>query len=69
MYMLLYLGLPQAPPASTVKVLIQASSYLGADVSGAVIDLSWTVPKATGKLNVTTDAQGKAEVRRSDKQW
>lgn len=52
----------QTSPSSSVKLLIQASSYLGADVSDAVISLSWTVPKATGDLNVTTDAKGKAEV-------
>jgi hypothetical protein len=51
----------QSPPTSTVKVLIKASSYLGADVSGANIDLTWTLPLASGKLNVTTDAKGQAE--------
>jgi hypothetical protein len=42
-------------------VLIKASSYLGADVSGANIDISWSLPLATGSLNVTTDAKGRAE--------
>jgi hypothetical protein len=51
----------QAPPTSTVKVLIKASSYLGADVSGANIDLTWTLPLASGTLNVSTDAKGQAE--------
>lgn len=50
----------QVPPGSTVKVLLQATSYLGADVSDALITLKWTVPLATGALNVTTDEQGRA---------
>jgi hypothetical protein len=44
-----------------VKVLIKASSYLGADVSGANIDITWALPLASGSLNVTTDATGQAE--------
>ncbi|KAF6250306.1 hypothetical protein COO60DRAFT_896848 [Scenedesmus sp. NREL 46B-D3] len=59
---LLNVTVPQwLPPTSTVKVLIKASSYLGADVSGANIDVTWTLPRASGALNVTTDAQGRAE--------
>uniref|UniRef100_A0A383WAS0 EGF-like domain-containing protein n=1 Tax=Tetradesmus obliquus TaxID=3088 RepID=A0A383WAS0_TETOB len=50
-----------SPPSSTVKVLIKASSYLGADVSGANIDITWTLPLASGAFNVTTDAKGLAE--------
>ncbi|KAF8068259.1 hypothetical protein HT031_001946 [Scenedesmus sp. PABB004] len=49
-----------APPGATVEVLIAASSYLGATVSGADVSLTWTVPRATGRLTVTTDTAGKA---------
>eukprot|EP00775_Hariotina_reticulata_P009988 gene9988-10143_t len=49
-----------APPGSTVKVYIQASSYLGADVSNAPMTLSWVVPETQGTIKVTTDSKGKA---------
>lgn len=58
---LLFHAMLQSPPSSTVKVLIKASSYLGADVSGANIDITWTLPLASGAFNVTTDAKGLAE--------
>lgn len=51
----------QSPPNSTVKVLFKASSYLGADVGGAIVQVSWTVPDATGNFNITTDAKGQAQ--------
>ena len=52
-----------APPNATVKALITARSYLGADVSGAAIKVTWTVPLASGSVNVTTDAHGRAVAR------
>jgi len=45
-----------------VKVYIQASSYLGADVSNAPMTLSWTVPNADGKINIVTGLFAKGEV-------
>ncbi|KAI8474281.1 MAG: hypothetical protein J3K34DRAFT_375003 [Monoraphidium minutum] len=51
-----------ALPASAVKALIKVTSYLGADVSDATIRVTWTVPLATGAVNVTTDARGRAVV-------
>ena len=48
---------PQALPNATVKALIKVTSYLGADVSDATITVTWTVPLASGSLNVTTDAR------------
>ncbi|GBF96123.1 hypothetical protein Rsub_08871 [Raphidocelis subcapitata] len=47
-------------PNSTVKALVSIASYLGADVSGATVKLTWTVPLAKGEVNVTTDARGRA---------
>jgi hypothetical protein len=44
-------------PNSTVKALVSVTSYLGADVSGAAVKLTWTVPLAKGEVNVTTDAR------------
>lgn len=49
-----------ALPNATVKALIKVTSYLGADVSDATISLTWTVPLASGAINVTTDARGRA---------
>lgn len=46
-----------ALPNATVKALIKVTSYLGADVSDALIALTWTVPLASGAINVTTDAR------------
>jgi hypothetical protein len=48
---------PQAVPNGTVKALIKVTSYLGADVSDAAINVTWTVPLAKGSFNVTTDAR------------
>ncbi|KAI8474284.1 MAG: hypothetical protein J3K34DRAFT_456831 [Monoraphidium minutum] len=51
-----------AHPTSAVKALIKVTSYLGADVSDAVIRVTWTVPLATGAVNIATDARGRAVV-------
>lgn len=52
---------PQALPNATVPVRVSITSYLGADVSGATVRLSWSVPLSSGTINVTTDAEGRAE--------
>jgi hypothetical protein len=53
----------QAVPNGTVKALIKVTSYLGADVSDATVKITWTVPKASGAINVTTDARVRCGVR------
>jgi len=47
----------QQMPNTTVKALLKITSYLGADVADANIKVTWTVPRATGTFNVTTDAR------------
>jgi hypothetical protein len=42
-------------------VRVSIASYLGADVSGATVRLSWSVPLSSGTINVTTNAEGRAE--------
>lgn len=50
----------QALPDATVRALITVTSYIGADVAGARVRVSWTAPLASGALNVTTDARVRA---------
>jgi hypothetical protein len=52
----------QAPPKSTVRAHIKALSYIGADVAGADMVVTWSVPLALGRINITTNATGEAEV-------
>lgn len=52
----------QAPPKSTVRAHIKALSYIGADVANADMTVTWNVPLALGRINITTNATGEAEV-------
>ncbi|KIZ04279.1 hypothetical protein MNEG_3680 [Monoraphidium neglectum] len=47
-------------PRARVNVQLTARSYIGTQVANASISLAWTLPKAKGEIEVTTDSEGRA---------
>lgn len=53
----------QVPANGTIKIRLEANSYIDADVSAAHINITWTTPKTSGWMEAVTDDKGVASAR------
>lgn len=52
----------QVPPNTTARLQLKLESLLGADVSGAKVEITWGSQSGSGAFNMTTDANVSSSV-------